>query len=167
MVLAGDATMDPRDYAGLGNADFVPTKQAPMNGVALETASDDWFVDFRDNGLPEVAIGRLLGARRGAGERRGGENHRLRAGRPPRPGRRTCCFADQNSDTGNFEQASNNLRTAVPSDYRVHTDFLGALGDGPAHQALTDAVNNGQLIVNYWGTARRRFGAAMAQLLTQ
>ena len=26
VVLAGDATIDPRDYEGLGNADFVPTK---------------------------------------------------------------------------------------------------------------------------------------------
>ena len=59
VVLAGDATIDPRDYEGLGNADFVPTKQVPMTGVALETASDDWFVDFDDNGLPDVAIGRL------------------------------------------------------------------------------------------------------------
>ena len=59
VVLAGDATIDPRDYAGFGNADFVPTKQVAMNQVSLETASDDWFVDFHDNGLPEIAIGRL------------------------------------------------------------------------------------------------------------
>jgi len=25
----------------------------------LETASDDWFVDSNDDGLPEMAIGRL------------------------------------------------------------------------------------------------------------
>ena len=59
VVLAGDATIDPRDYEGLGNADFVPTKQVPMNQASLETASDDWFVDFSDNGLPDIAIGRL------------------------------------------------------------------------------------------------------------
>ena len=59
VVLAGDATTDPRDYAGLGAADFVPTKQVAMNQVALETASDDWFVDFKDDGLPTIAIGRL------------------------------------------------------------------------------------------------------------
>ena len=37
VVLASDATIDPRDYEGLGNANFVPTKQGPMNQASLET----------------------------------------------------------------------------------------------------------------------------------
>ena len=59
VVLVGDATIDPRDYAELGDADFVPTKQVPMAGVSFETASDDWFVDFNGDALPDVPIGRL------------------------------------------------------------------------------------------------------------
>src|SRR6185295_11157720 len=50
LVLAGDATMDPRDYAGFGDFDLIPTKLLSMASVALETASDDWFVDFADTG---------------------------------------------------------------------------------------------------------------------
>ncbi|MGH9144342.1 MAG: C25 family cysteine peptidase [Vicinamibacterales bacterium] len=166
VVLAGDATIDPRDYAGLGNADFVPTKQTPMNGVALETATDDWFVDFRDDGLPEVAIGRL--SVRDAAQASdvvakiiGYDQVGSQAWTKD-----VLLVADQNSDTGNFEQASTNLSTIVPSDYRVHTDFLGALGDGPAHQALTDAVNNGQLIVNYSGHGSTQIWGGNGQLLT-
>ena len=57
VLLVGDASYDPRDYLGYGNQDYVPTKL--MDTFYLETASDDWFVDFDDDGLPELAIGRL------------------------------------------------------------------------------------------------------------
>jgi hypothetical protein len=60
VLLVGDASYDPRDYLGwakLGKLDFVPTK---LVGTAYqETASDDWFVDFNGDRLPEMAIGRL------------------------------------------------------------------------------------------------------------
>ena len=81
VVLAGDATIDPRDYEGLGNADFVPTKQVPMNQASLETASDDWFVDFNNNGLPDIAIGRLSVRTPQQADDDGRENRRLRFGR--------------------------------------------------------------------------------------
>src|SRR5262249_25872042 len=59
VVLAGDATIDPRDYAGFGFSDFVPTKLVDMTQIELETASDDWFADSNLDGVPEFAIGRL------------------------------------------------------------------------------------------------------------
>ena len=57
VLLAGSATLDPRNYSGLGYLDFVPTKL--INISSMETASDDWFVDFNDDGKPQMAIGRL------------------------------------------------------------------------------------------------------------
>ena len=57
VLLVGDATFDPRNYLGLGSYDFVPTKL--IDTAYLETASDDWFVDFDGDGLPEMAVGRL------------------------------------------------------------------------------------------------------------
>jgi hypothetical protein len=57
VLLAGDATYDPRNYLGVGNFDFVPTY---LVGTALlETASDDWYADFSGQGIPQLAIGRL------------------------------------------------------------------------------------------------------------
>ena len=32
LLLVGDATIDPRDYAGFGDADFVPTKLIALEG---------------------------------------------------------------------------------------------------------------------------------------
>jgi len=57
VLLVGDASFDPRNYLNLGNQDFLPTKL--IDTAYMETASDDWFVDFDNDGLPDMAIGRL------------------------------------------------------------------------------------------------------------
>jgi hypothetical protein len=57
VLLVGDASYDPRNYLGFGEFDLVPTKF--VDTEYLTTASDDWFVDFNDDGLPEMAVGRL------------------------------------------------------------------------------------------------------------
>ena len=57
VLLVGNATYDPRNYYGLGDFDFVPTKL--VDTAMIETASDDWFVDFNGDGLAEIPIGRI------------------------------------------------------------------------------------------------------------
>ena len=44
MLLAGDASYDPKNYTGQGYNDLVPTKL--LDTALLETASDDWLADF-------------------------------------------------------------------------------------------------------------------------
>ena len=57
VLLVGDATFDPCNFLGEGDYDLIPTKM--LETVSLETASDDWFVDLDDDGLPDMAIGRI------------------------------------------------------------------------------------------------------------
>ncbi|HBB87025.1 MAG TPA: hypothetical protein DC047_05370 [Blastocatellia bacterium] len=57
VIFAGDASLDPRNYMGSGNFDFVPTKL--IDATFNETASDDWLADFDDDGAADIAIGRL------------------------------------------------------------------------------------------------------------
>ena len=57
VLLIGDASGDPRNYLGLGNYDFVPTRLVPT--LLLKTSDDGWIADFARNGLPAIAIGRL------------------------------------------------------------------------------------------------------------
>src|SRR5262249_48497655 len=54
VILGGDATSDPRNYLRLGSRDFVPTKT--VDTQYMETASDDWFADFDNDGVPEMAV---------------------------------------------------------------------------------------------------------------
>jgi hypothetical protein len=167
VVLAGDATIDPRDYEGLGNADYVPTKQVPMSNVVLETASDDWFVDFGDNGLPDVAIGRL--SVRTAAQAEAVVTKIVGYDRTgPQPWQKDVLLvADQNDDHSNFERFSDNLSTLLPRGYTAHRISRGALGGTAAHQALVDRVNEGHLIVNYTGHGSTGIWGSDGGLLTR
>ena len=57
VLMAASGTLDPRNYSGEGFMDFVPTKLIDTD--SMETASDDWFVDFNNDGKPQMSIGRL------------------------------------------------------------------------------------------------------------
>jgi hypothetical protein len=57
VLLAGDGSYDPRDYVGGGAADVIPVK---LVDTALQRVpSDAWFTDFDDDGIANIAIGRL------------------------------------------------------------------------------------------------------------
>ena len=57
VLLVGDATFDPRNYLGTGQVDYLPVELVGTS--QLETASDDWFADLNDDGIPAMAVGRL------------------------------------------------------------------------------------------------------------
>lgn len=57
IMLVGDATYDPRNYFGLGNNNFIPTKM--IDTIYTETGSDDTLTDLNNDGLAEIPIGRL------------------------------------------------------------------------------------------------------------
>ena len=57
VLLAGSGSLDPKNYIGLGDTDLVPVKL--IDTSSMEAASDDWFVDFNNNGIPRMSIGRL------------------------------------------------------------------------------------------------------------
>src|SRR5262249_18348781 len=57
VMLVGDSSYDPKNYLGYGDNDLVPTKL--IDTQRMETASDDWLVDFDGDSLPDLAIGRL------------------------------------------------------------------------------------------------------------
>lgn len=58
VLLVGDATFDPRRYfGGAGEGDLVPGLL--LDTAFMETTSDDALADFDDDGLAEMAVGRL------------------------------------------------------------------------------------------------------------
>ena len=64
LLLVGNATQDPRNYLGIGEPDYVPTKVIQTG--AMEAASEDWFVDSDDDGFADLAIEGRLPARSAA-----------------------------------------------------------------------------------------------------
>ena len=153
LLLVGDATIDPRDYAGFGDADFVPTKQIPLDAVALETASDDWFVDVDDDGRPDMAVGRFpvrtLPQATAIVAKTIGYAMDVDA-----PWMNDVLFVADHDETmpGNpFEKASRRLEALLPEAYRGHELFNSRLDADLLRQMLADEVAEGRLIVNFAG----------------
>ncbi|KPK90191.1 MAG: hypothetical protein AMJ94_09960, partial [Deltaproteobacteria bacterium SM23_61] len=149
VLLVGDASLDPRNYYGFGDQDYVPTKL--IETVYLETASDDWFVDFDNDGLPEMAIGRLpvqtpeeaaIVVSKMIGYEKSGEK------------KEALLVADrvENSDDFDFEGGSEGVRALLPAHILVRKIFRGQFSsDTQARAELLGGINQGPLLVNFIG----------------
>ena len=150
VLLVGDATFDPRDFMGTGQPDFVPTKIVQTN--YLETASDDWFVDFDNDGLPNIPIGRLpartpeeLGtivskivAYEKSKEEMSGAL--VVAGKT--------LYGEEDYD---FEGTAQGIGTMLEGHMTVSEILQDQMGDAAAREALLAGVNQGPSIVNFVG----------------
>jgi len=146
VLLVGDASFDPRNYLGLGDMDYVPTKL--VDTTYMETASDDWFVDLNGDGLPEMAIGRLpvQTAKEAAivvSKIVGYEKSSKK--------KEALLVADIN-DGFNFESASEEVRALLPAYLMVRKIFRGEFSsDAQAKGELLNGINQGVLLVNFIG----------------
>jgi len=167
VVLAGDATVDPRDYAGFGVADFVPTKLVAMESVELETATDDWFADSDDNGIAEVAVGRLPIR---TVEQADAMVAKLVSYADAAAGawtKRALMLADAADPTWNFAEDAARLAAAVPSGFTGQQIKADDLGASAASAELIAQVNAGQLLVTYLGHGSTYVWGKDANLLTR
>jgi hypothetical protein len=144
LILVGDASYDPRNYLGFGDFDLVPTKF--VDTEYLKTASDDWFVDFNDNGLPEMAVGRL--PVENAEEASAVVSKIISYDAIAGLMNEALLVADV-SDTIDFEAASGEVRSLLPQDMSVKEIFRGQ--SSTARSDLLAGLNQGQLLVNYIG----------------
>lgn len=145
VVLVGDASLDPKDYLGYGDSDYLPTKLIDTQN--LETASDNWLADLDGDGVEDLAMGRL--PVRSAQEAAAMINKIVsyeRAG----PSDSVLLVADRN-DGYDFEWSNTKLRSLIPAGLKVEEIDRGGLDDKTAKSLFIEAVNKGQKIVNYTG----------------
>jgi stage V sporulation protein SpoVS len=57
VLLAGDGSYDPRDYVGGAALDLIPVQF--VESAMQRTPFDAWYTDFDDDGVADIAIGRL------------------------------------------------------------------------------------------------------------
>ena len=145
VLLVGDTSYDPRDYLGFGEFDLVPTKF--VDTEYLKTASDDWFVDFNNDGLPEMAVGRL--PVESAEETATVVSKIIRYEGAAGLMNEALLVADINDDYFNFEGASGEVRSLLPGNMTVSEIFRGQ--SPTARSDLLALLNQGQLLVNYIG----------------
>ena len=148
VLLVGDASFDPRNYYRFGDVDYVPTKL--IDTVYMETASDDWFVDFNNDGLSEMAIGRLpvqkaeeaslIVSKIVGYEQVGRLNGAL-------------LVADRKGENDlDFEAATEEVRALLPSSIVASKISRSSFrSDGEARGEILRSINQGPLLVNFIG----------------
>jgi len=150
LLLVGDASLDPRNYLGLGDFDFVPTRI--IETAAFKTASDDWFSDFKQNGFETIATGRIP-ARTASdatlvvskivnyekGLAGGGSGNQ-----------QALLVADQNIGA-DFTTATKFAATDLPSSLQPTEIFADGMDPSVVTQQILTALNSGPLLVNYSG----------------
>jgi uncharacterized repeat protein (TIGR01451 family) len=150
LLLVGDASIDPQNYLGLGSFDFVPTALIPTD--ELVTASDDWFSDFSNTGIAQIATGRLPvrtadEAQTVVGKIVGYENGQG-AGTW---NSQALIVADKDDGVVPFTQQAQTIQSLLPPAISTTDVFATSMAESAAQQAVLDGINNGQLLVNYDG----------------
>jgi len=143
VLLVGDASLDPKGYLGFGNADFVPTKL--IDTTLMETASDDWFVDFNGDGAADIAIGRLPVR---TSEEAAAMIAKIIDYDNSEPVNRVMLVSDTGDDY-DFAAFNAELRNEMPRNMIVQEINRGSVAD--AQSELIAGLDQGQKIVNYVG----------------
>jgi hypothetical protein len=144
LILVGDTSYDPCNYLGYGEFDLMPTKL--VNTEKLKTASDDWFVDFDDDELPEMAVGRLPAA--SAAEATAMVLKIIDYEGYASLMNEVLLVSDTN-DLHNFELATALVAKQIPRSLSVNRIYRGQ--SATARTELFNLLNQGQLFVNYFG----------------
>ena len=149
VLLAGDASYDPCDRLDAPFKNLVPTWLLPTQQVG-ETASDDWFADLDEDGLPDLAIGRLPAQNAQQMQAMVAKILAYEQGAPAGEWRRRLLFVADDDDTL-FAAINEGLADAVPSGYRAEQIVIGR--DADPRAALLAALDEGVSVVNYIGHA--------------
>jgi uncharacterized repeat protein (TIGR01451 family) len=149
LLLNGRASLDPRNYLGMGDLDFVPTRIIPS--TQLMTASDDWFSDFTGTGLPTIATGRLPVSTLAEAQLVIGKIASYEGQSTNGPWTSQALMVADVNDTENFSKDSQVVQAQMPSSLQVTDVFASSMSLPDARSAILAAINSGQLVVNYAG----------------
>ena len=152
IMLLGDASYDYRNYEGLGNFNYVPTRL--VNTVYMETGSDEILADFNDDGLAEIAIGRIP-ARTPADVTQMLNKTILFEQSLAQWTTRGALFASDQPNGYDFDALSRRISTQLPANM-PKTFIMRTTSTIPADVQsnqieLLNSMNTGKYLVNYSG----------------
>jgi len=147
VLLAGDASFDPRNYLGFGDVDLLPSHF--ISTEQIETMSDDWFVDFDNDGIPDLPIGRF--AARDPQQLANMVSKTVnytQSGSSENWTKQAVIVADANDPTFDFERAATRVAALLPSTI---TPTIDRLSSGLTSSQLESQITSGALVVEYIG----------------
>jgi hypothetical protein len=149
LLLNGRASIDPRNYLGFGNLDLVPTSIVPSS--SLMTASDDWFSDFKGNGMPTIATGRLPVSTTAEAQNVAGKISTYEGQSTNGPWTANTLFVADKDDTESFTQDTQTVQAGLPATMQISNIFVDNVGVSSARGQIANSINSGQALVNYLG----------------
>jgi uncharacterized repeat protein (TIGR01451 family) len=149
LLLNGRASFDPRNYLGFGDLDLVPTRIIPSPN--LMTASDDWFSDFNESGMPTIATGRLPVSTISETQTVAKKISTYEGQSANGPWTENALFVADKDDVESFTQDSEAIQGMLPSGIQPTDIFVDNVGVSAARGSIVDAINSGQVLVNYLG----------------
>ncbi|HTZ76183.1 MAG TPA: C25 family cysteine peptidase [Candidatus Aquilonibacter sp.] len=149
VLLMGDASLDPRNYLGFGDLDFVPSRM--IETQALKTASDDWLTDFNQTGYATIPTGRIPADTLQEAQLAVSKIVAFENGSNAGSWQQAATFvADQNVGD-DFTAAAQTASQLVPSSLNVTKIFTDGEDPGVAQQQIVSAIDSGTLLVDYSG----------------
>lgn len=144
VLLMGDATYDARNYFNVG-LNFIPAEL--VDTTYMETGSDEALADFNDDGLAEIAIGRIPARDAATVTTLLNKTMAFEQNLGSAPGRGALCASDL-PDGFDFAGMCNRMFQQIPPG--IPTMFVNR-GDPDARTTLMNALNSGKYMVNYSG----------------
>jgi sorbitol-specific phosphotransferase system component IIA len=145
VLLLGDASIDPRDYIGLGSVDYVPTWLVPT--IYIKTPSDDWFTDFNNDGIGDLPVGRI--PVKTAAEAALVIGKIASRTTPSAASSQKVLFVADSPDTFDFEGEAAVAKALMPGNFAVQTIDIAT--DPSPHANIVNGFNSGSLLVDYMG----------------
>jgi len=149
LLLNGRASFDSRNYLGFGTLDLVPTRI--VRSPSLMTASDDWFSDFTDSGMPTIATGRLPVSTVDEATTVIGKIATYEGQSTNGAWTANALMVADQDDTESFTQDTQTVQTTLPPTMNVVDVFAGVVGTAQARTDILNSINSGQVLVNYLG----------------
>lgn len=143
-LMFGDASYDSRNRLNLNvTRDIVPTKT--VDTQYLETGSDSWLADFNDDGIEDIALGRLPVGNQSEAAAAVAKLARYDNQNPSRD-KSAVLIADRD-----FENYSQNLQSLLPANVSAFRIDRSLLTDAETHQNIVERLNDNPSVVTYTG----------------
>ncbi len=149
VLLLGDATFDPKDYAGTGVKDHLPAFM--FKSTYLWTVSDQAYATVNgDDDLPDLALGRLPASSLEQAQSLvqklvAFEEAALDLSGP------AVLVADNADKAGNFEANADEIASGVLASHTTEKIYLSRLGPDATRSAILAAFDRGASLMSYIG----------------
>ncbi|MFA5028418.1 MAG: C25 family cysteine peptidase, partial [Candidatus Methylomirabilota bacterium] len=152
VLLIGDDTFDPRNYYGMGEIPFLPSLTG-WDDEFGRIPAENRYADLDDDGVPDIAIGRLPVQTPGQASVLADKIARQGSVLWQNAGRHLFAVDNQGPSDASFRAEADTVAAALPPASSVVWADLGADGIGPARAALLHALRQGVLATHYFGHA--------------